>query len=100
MSVRCLIIGYFVTTGNKEVTTVHDNQEHADVVVYQGERPLSRDNHYLGQFLLEGIEPAAAGVPKIDIEFSIDADGIILVKARDRKTGAEKSMKIDHNKCK
>ena len=74
------ITDYFATTGIKEVTTSYDNQVEVDVVVYQGERPLSRDNHYLGQFLLEGIEPAAAGVPKIDIEFTIDADGIILIR--------------------
>ena len=66
--------------------------------VYQGECPLTDDNHYLGQFGLVGIEAAPAGVPLIDIEFNIDANGILHVKARDQRTQAEKSMKIAHNK--
>ena len=77
----------------KEVfTTAVDNQTEVDVKVYQGERPRVVNNHFLGEFKLENIKPSPRGVPKIDVIFDVDANGIVTVKAIDENTNEQKSM--------
>ena len=80
----------------KEVfTTAIDNQTEVDVKVYQGERPRVINNHFLGEFKLENIKPAPRGIPKIDVVFDVDANGIVTVKAIDENTNEEKSMVLN-----
>lgn len=79
----------------KEVfTTAIDNQTEVDVKVYQGERPRVVNNHFLGQFKLQNIKPASRGIPKIDVVFEVDANGIVTVKAIDEDTNEEQSMTL------
>lgn len=78
-------------------STAQDNQESVDVVVCQGERPMSRDNKSLGRFNLGGIQPAPKGKPQIEITFSLDANGILNVKAKDLTTQKENSITISDN---
>lgn len=77
-------------------STAADNQTSVDVHVLQGERPMSRDNKSLGQFRLEGIPSAARGIPKIEVTFDIDANGIVNVSARDQATGKEQKITINN----
>ena len=84
-----------IPTEKKEVfTTADDNQTAVTIKVYQGERPMAPDNRLLGEFNLEGIPPARMGVPKIEVAFNIDANGILNVTARDQGTGKEQTIKI------
>jgi molecular chaperone DnaK len=73
-------------------TTAEDNQSSVDVKVYQGERPQTKNNHFLGQFKLDDIPPSRRGLPKIEVVFEVDADGIVTVKAIDSATQNEKAM--------
>ena len=73
-------------------TTAEDNQAAVDVKVFQGERPQTKNNHFLGQFKLDNIPPSRRGVPKIEVVFDVDADGIVTVKAVDSATQNEKTM--------
>ncbi|MCC6063500.1 MAG: molecular chaperone DnaK [Thermocrinis sp.] len=75
-------------------TTVEDYQTQVEIHVLQGERPLAKDNKSLGRFYLTGIPPAPRGVPKIEVCFDIDVDGILHVTARDLATGKEQSIRI------
>jgi molecular chaperone DnaK len=75
-------------------TTAADMQTSVTIHVYQGERPMSRDNTSLGEFNLDGLAPAPRGVPKIDVTFDIDASGILNVNAKDSATGREQSIRI------
>jgi molecular chaperone DnaK len=75
-------------------TTAADMQTSVTIHVYQGERPMSRDNTSLGEFNLDGLAPAPRGVPKIDVTFDIDASGILSVTAKDAATGREQSIRI------
>ncbi|MEO0101072.1 MAG: molecular chaperone DnaK [candidate division WOR-3 bacterium] len=75
-------------------TTAADNQTEVTIHVLQGERPMAKDNKSLGRFELYGIPPAPRGVPQIEVEFNIDADGILYVTARDLGTKKEQSMRI------
>ncbi len=75
-------------------TTAADGQTQVEIVVTQGERPLSKDNKLLGRFILDGIPPAPRGVPQIEVSFDIDANGILHVSARDKATGRQQSIKI------
>ncbi|MEB3286335.1 MAG: molecular chaperone DnaK [Vampirovibrionales bacterium] len=78
-------------------STAADNQTSVDVHVLQGERPMSRDNKSLGQFRLEGISPAPRGIPKVEVTFDIDANGIVNVSARDQATGKEQKITISNS---
>jgi len=75
-------------------STAEDNQPAVDIVVLQGEREMARDNRVLGTFKLEGIRPAPRGVPKVEVTFDIDANGILNVSARDKDTGKEQTISI------
>jgi len=75
-------------------TTAADFQTEVEIHVLQGERPLAKDNKSLGKFFLTGIAPAPRGVPKIEVCFDIDADGILHVTAKDLGTGKEQSIRI------
>ncbi|MEL7564615.1 MAG: molecular chaperone DnaK [Dehalobacterium sp.] len=75
-------------------STAEDNQSGVEIVILQGEREMAGDNRKLGQFKLEGIEPAPRGIPQIEVTFDIDANGILNVSAKDRKTGKEQKITI------
>lgn len=75
-------------------STAEDNQNAVDIYVYQGERAMAKDNKSLGNFRLDGIQPAPRGVPRIEVSFDIDANGILNVTAKDLNTGKEQKIKI------
>lgn len=75
-------------------TTAADMQTAVTIHVFQGERPMSRDNTSLGEFNLEGLVPAPRGIPKVDVTFDIDANGILNVAAKDQVTGKSQSISI------
>jgi molecular chaperone DnaK len=75
-------------------TTASDTQTQVEINVVQGERPMATDNKSLGRFVLDGIPPAPRGVPKIEVTFDIDANGILSVTARDQATGREQKITI------
>lgn len=75
-------------------TTAADMQTAVTIHVYQGERPMARDNTSLGEFNLEGLVPAPRGLPKVDVTFDIDANGILNVTAKDQTTGKSQSISI------
>lgn len=84
-----------IPTSKKEVfSTAADNQGSVLLQVSQGERALAKDNKQLGQFELDGILPAPAGVPQIEVSFDVDANGILKVSAKDKGTGREQSVTI------
>ncbi|MCD6411343.1 MAG: molecular chaperone DnaK [Thermoplasmata archaeon] len=82
------------TRKSKIFTTAEDNQTTVEIHVVQGERPMAADNKSLGRFLLTGIPPAPRGVPKIEVTFDIDVNGILKVTAKDLATGKEQSITI------
>ena len=75
-------------------STAEDNQSAVDIHVLQGERELARDNRTLGNFRLEGIQPAPRGAPQIEVSYDIDANGILTVTAKDKQTGKEQKITI------
>ena len=79
-------------------STAADGQTQVSVRVFQGERELVRDNKLLGDFNLTGIPPAPKGVPQIEVEFDIDADGIVNVHAKDKATNRDQSSKLNKKK--
>ncbi|MCM8784162.1 MAG: molecular chaperone DnaK [Candidatus Omnitrophica bacterium] len=84
-----------IPTRKSEIfSTAADNQTAVTIRVLQGERPMADDNVELGRFDLIGIPPAPRGIPKIEVTFDIDANGIVHVSAKDLGTGKEQSMKI------
>ena len=85
------------TKATQVFSTAEDNQPAVTVAIAQGEREFIKDNKKLGEFNLEGIEPAPRGVPAIEITLDIDANGILKVSAKDKKTGKEKNITIKAN---
>ncbi|MEK7635434.1 MAG: molecular chaperone DnaK [Patescibacteria group bacterium] len=76
-------------------STAADNQTSVEIHIVQGERPLATDNRTLGRFILDGIPPAPRGMPQVEVSFDIDANGILNVKAKDKSSNKEQSIKIE-----
>ncbi|HMO13265.1 MAG TPA: molecular chaperone DnaK [Pirellulaceae bacterium] len=85
------------TEKKQTFSTAADNQTAVTIQVYQGERSMAKDNRLLGQFNLEGIPAAPRGVPKIEVTFDIDQNGILSVSARDLGSGKQASVKIEQS---
>lgn len=83
------------TSKSQTFSTAADNQPSVEIVVTQGEREMAADNKTLGRFVLDGIAPAPRGLPQIEVSFDIDANGILNVKAVDKGTNKEQSIKIE-----
>ncbi|MBV9159299.1 MAG: molecular chaperone DnaK [Candidatus Kaiserbacteria bacterium] len=83
------------TSRSQVFSTASDNQPSVEIHVVQGERPMAGDNKSLGRFNLDGIPPAPRGMPQIEVTFDIDANGILSVKAKDKTTGKEQSIRIE-----
>ncbi|MEM9064344.1 MAG: molecular chaperone DnaK [Planctomycetota bacterium] len=87
-----------IPTSKKETfSTAADNQPSVEIHVLQGEREFAKDNRTLGRFTLEGIPPAPRGVPQIEVEFAIDANGILQVTATDKGTGKHADIRIENS---
>ncbi len=85
-----------IPTKKSEVfSTAQDNQASVEIHVLQGERSMARDNKTIGKFILDGIPPSQRGVPKIEVTFDIDANGILSVSAKDQGTGKEQTIRIE-----
>ncbi len=82
------------TTKSQIFSTAADNQPAVDIMVYQGERPMAKDNKMLGHFQLSGIKAAPRGTPRIEVTFSIDVNGIVKVSAKDLDTNKEQEITI------
>ena len=78
-------------------STAADNQTSTEIHITQGERPMAADNKSLGKFVLDGIPPAPRGVPQIEVTFDVDSNGVLNVKAKDKSTGKEQSIRIEAN---
>lgn len=76
-------------------STAMDNQPSVEIHVLQGERPMAKDNKTLGRFHLDGLPPAQRGIPQIEVDFSIDANGILHVTAEDKVTNKKNSIRIE-----
>lgn len=88
-----------IPTNKKQVfSTYSDNQPAVTIQVYEGERSMTRDNRLLGSFNLDGIPPAPQGVPKIEVAFDLDSNGILNVSAADQTTGKSNKITITNEK--
>ena len=85
------------TKATQTFSTADDNQPAVTIKVHQGEREIAQYNKLLGEFNLEGIDPAPRGQPQIEVTFDVDANGILKVSAKDKKTGKENNITIKAN---
>jgi molecular chaperone DnaK len=76
-------------------STAADNQTSVEIHITQGERPMASDNKSLGRFILDGVPPAPRGIPQVEVTFDVDANGILNVKAKDKASGKEQSIRIE-----
>lgn len=83
------------TSKSQTFSTAADNQTSVEIHITQGERPMASDNKTLGRFILDGIPPAPRGMPQIEVSFDLDANGILNVKAKDKASGKEQSIRIE-----
>ncbi len=79
----------------KTYTTAVDNQPSVEIHIFQGERPMAKDNRSIGKFILDGIPPAPRATPQIEVSFDIDANGVLKVTAKDKGTGKEQHIRIE-----
>ncbi len=83
------------TSRSQTFSTAADNQPSVEIHITQGERAMSADNKSLGKFMLDGIPPAPRGMPQVEVTFDVDASGILTVKAKEKTTGKEQSIRIE-----
>ncbi len=83
------------TSRSQVFSTASDNQTSVQIHIVQGERAMASDNKSLGQFILDGIPPAPRGLPQVEVTFDLDANGILNVKAKDKTTGKEQTIRIE-----
>ena len=83
------------TSRSQVFSTAADNQTSVEVHILQGEREFAKDNKTLGHFVLDGIAPAPRGLPQVEVSFDVDANGILNVKAKDKKTNKEQSIRVE-----
>jgi molecular chaperone DnaK len=83
------------TSKSQVFSTAADSQTSVEIHIVQGERSMAPDNKSLGRFILDGIPPAPRGVPQVEVSFDVDANGILAVKAKDKATGKEQSIRIE-----
>lgn len=83
------------TSRSQIFSTAADNQTSVEIHVLQGEREFAHDNKSLGRFILDGIPPSLRGIPQVEVSFDIDANGILNVKAKDKTSGKEQSIRIE-----
>ena len=83
------------TSRSQTFSTASDNQTNVEIHITQGERAMAADNKSLGRFMLEGIPPAPRGLPQVEVTFDVDANGILTVKAKEKTTGKEQSIRIE-----
>ncbi len=83
------------TSRSQTFSTASDNQTSVEIHVTQGERAMSIDNKALGRFMLDGIPPAPRGMPQVEVTFDVDSNGILTVKAKEKTTGKEQSIRIE-----
>jgi len=83
------------TSKSQVFSTAADNQTSVEIHILQGEREMSADNKTLGRFILDGIPPSPRGLPQVEVTFDIDVNGILNVKAKDKTTNKEQSVRIE-----
>ncbi|MFA6094767.1 MAG: molecular chaperone DnaK [Candidatus Paceibacterota bacterium] len=83
------------TSRSQVFSTAADSQTSVEIHIVQGERPMAADNKSLGRFILDGIPPAPRGIPQVEVTFDVDTNGILSVKAKDKTSGKEQSIRIE-----
>jgi molecular chaperone DnaK len=83
------------TKKDQVFSTAADNQTSVEIHIVQGERPMANDNKSLGRFILDGIPPAPRGMPQVEVTFDVDTNGVLHVKAKDKSTGKEQTIRIE-----